>query len=310
MQNMNSISYVERELLLELEYILSKHRYECSSFENINTSNYTYMYRIKKALLKCTVEEKRVVVLQSIIKSVKNKIERGMGFKEIFEPLPTIISDSLKNYNKSKTVEEKDNKNTESNNKQNKVQAKTEFLVNIIKQIIPQLEGATKKELQALESEYNDYIMINTSDYGINNANVEILGALNTGIFESTKKNLEKSLYDDYRIKLKSTDKLSDKMSKDLLIYKVSALIYANVMCSKRITKIRPNINSNNINYQEYKGLKEDVRFLGKVVREKYMDDYGITPKDELIENYIGGQYSFEGLMKKRDAIVRRRDLK
>ncbi len=311
MQNFNDISIVEKRLLLELEYILSKHRYECSSFESIKTSNYTYMYRIKKALFKSQVEEKRIAVLQSALKSVKIKIARGMGFQEIFEPLPTIILDGLKNYNKSKTTEEKNHNEIEStNSKEKKLQAKTDFLLNILNEIITQLEGATKKELQALESEYNDYIKINTSDYGIPNTSVEILGSLNVGIFESTRKNLENSLYNDYRIKIKSTDKLSDKMSESLLLYKVSALIYTNVMCTKRVAKIRPNLDLDYINYQAYRGLKEDVRFLGTVVREKYMDDYGITPKHELIENYIGGQYSFEGLMKKRDAIVRKRDSK
>ena len=104
-------SEIEKELLEELEYMLICHRHKCSSIETINTSSATYMYRIKKALLKSKVEEKRIAVLNIIINSVNKKISKGMLFKEIFEPLPAIISDELKKYSKRKQIEKDDKKN-------------------------------------------------------------------------------------------------------------------------------------------------------------------------------------------------------
>ena len=315
MQNTNYTSTNEKELLLELEHILVNHRYKCSAIENISNSNSTYMYRIKKALNKSKVEEKRIAVLQTTIDSINSKIRKGMLFKEIFEPLPAIIEDELRNYSKNKI---KDNKNAEKakeiksmedNHNKEKAADKAEYISDIIDEILAKLDGCTRRDLQNLESEYINNLKVNTSDYGIVRASGEIQGALNTGMIESTRKNFKKTLYDDYRITLKDSEKLSDRMSDELLAYRVAALIYTNTMCSKRITKIRSGFN-NKINHNAYNGLKKDVHFLGRVVREKYIDEYSISPKDEMIENFIGGQISFEGLMEKRDEVIRKRDLK
>lgn len=312
MQTMDNFSYAEKKLLLELEQILVNYRYESSTLENINTSNATYMYRIKKALLKSKVEQKRITILNLTIASVNSKIARGMLFKEIFEPLPTIIEDMYRNYSTNAKVKKENQKNEDKNsnnlNKQGKLEAKTCFLLNIINQILAELEGSSREELLNYESLYKDYIKINTYNYGVTKANGEIIGSLNSGMIECTRKNLQKFLYEECRIRLNSNDKLSDKMSDELLKYRVAALIYTNVMCSKRIAKIRPEM-SNKVNYRQYNGLKEDIRFLGKVIREKYIDEYGLSPKEELINNFINGQLTIEGLMHTRDRYTRKRDL-
>ena len=294
MQAADSFSANEKKLLLELEHILINHRYKCWTLENISTSNATYMYRIKKALLKSKVEQKRVEILRSTIASVNSKIARGMLFKEIFEPLPTIIEDMYRIYSK-KTKIEKENQ-------------KAYFLSNIMEQILEKLEGVSRKDLLNYEVLYKNYIKDNVSKYDIPTANGEIIGSLNSGMIEYTRKNFQKFLYDNCRIKLNSNYKLSDKMSDELLKYRVAGLIYTNVMCSKRIAKIRPEM-SNKVNYKQYNGLKEDVRFLGKVIREKYIDEYGLSPKEELINNFINGQLTIEGLMETRDHYTRKRDL-
>ena len=309
-----SFSETEKKLLEELEYILVCHRHKCSSIETINTSSSTYMYRIKKALLKSKVEKKRIAVLNTIINSVNNKINKGMLFKEIFEPLPAIIADNLKKYSKSNPTT-KDSKKiakvveTMEDNKSKKRLEKIEFINSTINQILNQLEGYEKAELQELESEYQDNIKNNTAGYNIPKANGAILGSLYCGMIENTRTNFTKLLYDNYRVKLKNDDKLSDKMSRELLKYRVAGLIYTNVMCSNRIQKINPNHN-NRIDYKQYEGLKKDVLFLGNVIREKYINEYSISPKDELISNYIGGQIAFEELMPERNKIVRKRDFK
>ena len=307
MQN-NVFSETEKKLLLELEHILVNHRCRCSSMETINTSNAIYMYRIKKSLLKSKVEEKRIVVLRSIIISISSKIDRGMLFKETFEPLPTIIEDMYRNYSKkpkTKENEKKEEKNMEKDKKQEKLEAKTDFVSTIIDQILEGLKGFSREELLKYEEEYTTYIKNITSNYDIKKAYGEIIGSLNTGMIENTRKNLQKLLYEKCRIKLNNSDKLSDKMSDELLKYRVAALIYTSVMCHKRTIKIN---GINTINYKQYNGLKEDVCFLGKVVREKYIEEYGVSPKDELIFNFIGGQLTIEGLMETRDYYTRKRD--
>lgn len=310
----NNFSETEKKLLEELEYILVSHRYKCSSMEAINSSSSTYMYRIKKALLNSKVEQKRIAVLNTIINSVNNKIKKGMLFKEIFEPLPAIIVDELKKYSKSKQ-KSKDNKEkvkkTEpvKDDKSNKRQEKINFMNNKIDEILKLLEGYDKKELQAIESEYYDNIWKSTSEFGIKDANKAILGSLYCGMIENTRKNFKNFLYDNYRAVLKDNDRISDRMSIELLRYRVAALIYTNVMCSKRIKKINPNHSSTG-DYKQYNGLKKDVLFLGNVVREKYINEYSISPKEELTANYIGGQIAFEELMPERNEIIRKRDFK
>lgn len=307
------ISLNEKELLLELERILVNHRYKCANVEVINSSNSTYMYRIKKALQKSKSERKRIEVLNKVIYSINTKINRGMLFKEIFEPLPTIIIDELKNQSKNQSKNESTNNESVNNDqittedKEKKRLAKIIFLSDVIDEILLRLENSDRKDLLKLEDEYKSYLKANTSKYNIVKASGEIIGSLNTGMIDSTRKNLEKTLYNGYRIKLRSTDKLSDKMSDELLKYRVAALIYTNIMCSKRIKKIIPSLDKKP-NFKEYEGLKKDVFFLGNVVKEKYIDEYSISPKEEIIENSIGGQLTFEGLMTKRDAITRKRD--
>ena len=223
--------------------------------------------------------------------------------------------ETLKNYSKNTQKQGQGNmmenivKNEAQRNKEEKRIEKIKYISKIVDTILLDLNNLDRTELLKLESKYKDNIDNNTKNYGIPKAKGEILGSLYCGIIENTRKNFEKLLFDDYRIKLKSTDKLSDKMSDELLRYELAGLIYTDAMCKGRITKIRPNNNSN-IEYKAYNSLKNDVLFLGKVVREKYQNNYSISPKEELIENYIGGQMTFEGLMSKRDKVVRKRNLK
>ena len=39
--------------------------------------------------------------------------------------------------------------------------------------------------------------------------------------------------------------------------------------------------------------LKNDIYLLGKVIRLQYLNETGLTPKEELIENYVGDQITF-----------------
>ena len=296
----------ENELLLELEHILVNHRYNCSRFENIYHSNSTYIYRIKKALRKTKSEEKRKEVLRIIINSVNSKINRGMLFKEIFEPLPTIIESELKKTSNKKATSEKPKEEKTAEEREKEIfEGKTKWLSDMVDQILEKLNGYTRKDLLDLENTYNYFIGVETANYGIKNAKAEIIGSLNIGMIECTKKNLEKALYEQCNIKANKSHKLSDKMSTELLKYRLAGLIYTDTMCRQRIVKIRPKVDSY-INIRAYNGLKEDVRFLGEVIKEKYQDKYGISPKDEIIKNHINGQLTFPGLMEKRDEIIRK----
>lgn len=302
MSNIVQISVTEKELYAELEYLMVIHRHNCSAVEIINTSNAVYLYRLKKALLKSTVEEKRIAVLKSIITSVNEKINRGLLFKEIFEPLPAIAADRLRNYRKSKSSEnKKTDKSKEKYIDENyEKQKRIDYLNFIVDEICNKFKDLTKPELEELEIRLNKKIRDNTSYYGIDKANIEILGNLYTGMIESTRKNFEKLLREEYGILLNSNDRLSDKMSRELLLYRVAALYYTNVMTSKRIEKIKPDLDSDYINKEAYRFLNHDVYMLGKVTRIKYLNDYGITPKEELIENYAGSQLSINSVIKNR----------
>lgn len=302
---MQNFSVDEQQLFLLLEYIMVKHRYNCSSFESISTSNAIYLYRIKKALLKSKVEEKRIAVLRSIIEDVNERINRGMLFKEIFEPLPAIISDKLRNYRKGEFSKNKEAKKVEEGKSflddyKSEEQKRVDFLTFKVDEICNRFTVFTRPELQNLETNFNELIRNSTSYYGVNHASVEILGNLYTGMIETTRKNFEKFLRENYGVVLNKNDRLSDQMSDELLLYKVVALYYTNVMCSKRLNKIRPDLDSNYINKDAYKVLTHDVYLLGNVVRTKYLNKFGISPKDELIENYVGGQLSFDDIIKQR----------
>ena len=307
MANINTFSESEKKILLELERILVNHRYNCSCKENISESNAMYMYRIKKALLKSKVEKKRLAVLNLVIESVNTKIAKGMLFKEIFEPLPAIIESTYKNYSKKKKDENKEEIKEEPKEKKESRVGKVCFLSDVVNQILEGLEGMSREELLSYEEEYTEYIKNITYNYGLPRANGEIIGSLNSGMIETTRKNLQKFLYEKCRVRLNSNVKLSEKMSDELLRYRVAALVYTSIMCSKRITKIKSDTN-NRIDYKQYNGLKEDVRFLGKVVREKYINEYGLSPKEEIISNCLGGQLTIEGLMEERDHYTRKRD--
>lgn len=312
MKDIRDFTYEESELLSELQRILVKYRYICSNKENITTSNATYMYRIKSALLKTKVKDKRIAILRRTIEIVNYKINNGMLFKEIFEPLPTIISDNIRKYSKTKKenetfVQEPDNENERLESNRKKLIAKSQFLDKVMDDALNRVEGYSRRDLLKAQTDCYALLKINTMHYGISNACAEVLGALNVGLIGCTKKHFKMHLYNKFRIVVKQNENMSDRMSDELLKYRVAALLYINSMCDSRLSKIRPKLDKD-INYKQYEGLKEDIRFFGKVVREKYIDNYGISPKDELIENFIGGQISFSGLMSERDVIIRKRD--
>ena len=291
-------SITEKELYAELERIMAEHRFRCSSMEIIKVPNSVYLYRIKKALSKSVVDEKRESVLRNLISMVKTEISNGKMFKEIFEPLPTIAADKLRNYRKNKDLEEKKNDEFDKQDEHRQYMKKRiNYLNYILSEICDTYRPLTRAELKDLETKFNKEISQVTSLYGIENANKEIMGNLYTGLIECTRKNFVKLLAEQYGIVIKKNDKLSDNMSKELLLYKVAVLHYTNVMCNKRADKIRPDLREQP-NKEVYEGLKHDVYLLGKVARVDYLGEKGITPREELIDNYTCGQITMDEIIK------------
>jgi hypothetical protein len=290
------LSVTEKELYAELEYIMVAHRYKCSKMEIINTPNSLYLYRIKKALLKSVVEEKRIVVLKNLIGVVKNKISNGYMFKEIFEPLPVIASDMLKAYRKgNKPIEPK---SEEKDEYQEYLQRRFNYLDGIVTMACEKYEPLTRVELENLEVKFHKSINDTALQYGIISAPKEIYGSFYTGMIENTRKNFEKYMCDEHSIVIKENERLSNQMSDRLLLYDVAGLHYINVMCKKRQEKIKPLLDV----YPDknaYEGLKNDIYLLGKVIRLQYLNETGLTPKEELIENYTGGQITMNEIIKK-----------
>ena len=290
MSNMSKMSVTEKELYAELEYLMVVHRHKCSVLENTTTSNSVYLYRVKKAMMKSVVEEKRIVVLKNLIGVVKNKISNGYMFKEIFEPLPVIASDMLKAYRKGdKPIEPK---SEEKDEYQEYIQRRFNYLDGIVTMACEKYEPLTRAELENLEVKFHKSINDTALHYGIINAPKELYGSFYTGMIESTRKNFEKYMCEEHGIVIKENERLSDQMSDRLLLYDVAGLHYINVMCKKRQEKIKPLLDV----YPDknaYEGLKNDIYLLGKVIRLQYLNETGLTPKEELIENYVGDQITF-----------------
>ncbi len=303
---MNENERKEIVLKAELEYILDAYRRQKLGLESIPITIGQTMARITKAL-KCTsVPEKRILVLEKLIRSTKIRVNNNVSCYEILASLPAIAYDKVHSYAKtSKKVLLEELKKEEEYRKNGydtpREVTGRELIEQLIDHFYDSFYSLDRKKLVQLEYNYSQLIKDATSYYGIPKASGEIVGCLNTGMYGKNKNLFIKELNEDYSLGVKKNEKFIPQMSDELLRYRLVALYTTYEICKKRQTLVRPNIDSNYIDKTAYDSLKKGIFTIGDVVKDYYYKNNGIYPKDEIIDNYIGGQLTIAGVLPKRD---------
>lgn len=303
---MNEMEQREIVLKAELENILETYRRQRLGKENLPITTGQTMARITKALKTTSVSAKRVLVLEKLIRGTKNRINRGTSCYEILASLPAITYDRVHKYAKtSKRVILDELKREEELRPNTEYVSRTingsELIEQLLEHFYESFKDLDRRKLVQLEYNYNQLLKDNTRSFGITKAAGEILGCLNTGMYGKNKNLIIKELNEDYRLGVKANERFISQMSDELLRYRLAALYATSEICKKRQFLIKPYKNSSYVDQKAYNNLKRGIYAIGSVTREYYYKTHGIYPKDEIIDNYIGGQLTIEGLIPKRD---------
>lgn len=283
----NNFDVCEMQLLTKLTNLIRSRE----SFNNSMTNN--TINGLKKDLLYFN-HDKRVYVLKSLIFSVNCKINNYASYGEIINSLRTIAMDKARKY------DSKPDSNLQSNKKN------TELIKMAITYIYEQIITEDRDKLLEYEKICNKNIKDSTSKYGIKDATTGILGVLNTGMYEKTKNDFINELKRNYCVDVNKNTRFLEQMSDELLGYRVATLHFVSLVCENRVNEIKN--KSKFVRDKNFKSLKRGIFSIGTFAKEEYEDRYGITPRGEIINSFVGEQLTFLGMFPERDKVVRNRN--
>ncbi len=300
-----------KEILLraELESVIDTYRRQRLDMEYIPIVTGQVMAYITKALKTTGVLEKRVLVLEKLIRGTKSRINRGVSCYEILASLPTITYDRLHSYSKvSKKVILEDLRKEEEFRQEEQSSndiSGTELIEQLIEHFYESFKNLDRKRLIQLECKYNQLIKDSLSYMDSSKSFGEIIGCLNTGMYSKNKNLFIKELNEEYGLGVKHNERFIPQMSDELLRYRLVALFTTSEICKMRKDRIKPYGDNGFVDKKAYDSLKKGIYIIGDVTKEYYYKTHGLYPKDEIIDNYIGGQLTISGLIPKRDLRVR-----
>ncbi len=202
-----------KEILLraELESVIDTYRRQRLDMEYIPIVTGQVMAYITKALKTTGVLEKRVLVLEKLIRGTKSRINRGVSCYEILASLPTITYDRLHSYSKaSKKVILEDLRKEEEFRQEEQSSndiSGTELIEQLIEHFYESFKNLDRKRLIQLECKYNQLIKDSLSYMDSSKSFGEIIGCLNTGMYSKNKNLFIKELNEEYGLGVKHNER-------------------------------------------------------------------------------------------------------
>lgn len=289
----------EKDLLLLLESKLDSHKKEKYYVEDKHASIKLTMDRVNTALNRTAVREKRVLILEELIRTVSFKIKNGVSNYEILNSLPAITYDKIRKY--SKTSKESILKSLEKYDSPENTKKDLSFekAKDYMNKIYEKFSNMDRKDLEKLEEKYTDDYKKIVSSFGYDKALGDLVGCLNFGMFGLYKKQLIEELNEKYRFKISSNYRLSDKMSDNLYKHRLTAFCAMVELCEMKKISIKKD-NESRFNKYRYNDLRRLVFAVGQYAKNNYINETGMTPKDDLIDNF-SKQITIEGVFPELD---------
>lgn len=209
---------------------------------------------------------KRIIILKRLIKNVNAKINRGVYSNEIVMSMEGITYDIKEKLNEDEVF--------------------TEKTIDKIEGFYSGLNSYTRKELLELETYYNNRLKEKTSIFVESKARGQIIGDLNKGMYNHTKKEFAEEIRKNGE-KISNDDRFLLYMSDNLLKYRIIGLRMACAYCDKTQEKHFEKTNdlTSKMTDKEYEKMRNKTKQLGTIIKKIYQGKFNITPYDEIFEN-------------------------
>lgn len=269
-----------KDLLKELLIILEDKKIYDSKFTNVRGNPSETIKQIQKTLSKLE-PAKQTEILTELILLVQNKIKKEiLNGDEILFSLPTIAKDLKKGIIKPRLIQNNEPLEKRINS--------TEELISWTYDL---LKDYNRQELEKYEESCNHILKSKTSIYGQPKASGQIVGDLNRGMYGSTREELIKFIKEN-GIKISKDNRFINMMSTELLKYRVVGLYIASRYCEKIEARWMQNAKDSlsKVTLKDFEETREKTKKLGSIIKEKYQEENGITPREEILKNIYTGQ--------------------
>lgn len=271
------------ELSNELYSLLENKSSSDGRVVSIHKSSGQVMDEINRVIRNMSDSDK-IDMLLALINIVKQEIGKNvLNCEEIFYSLPTIAKDFKRGNMKRMRelagyeISERDNFEKDTGK--------------LVSDLVDLLDGYSRDELINYESVCNNLLKDKASVFGMKDAGGKIIGELNRGMYGHTRDDII-DLYRNCGVKIGSGDRFIDKMSDDLLKYRIVGLYLASRYCDK----IRGSFENRMVFSDSYpdkdtfEGMRSRTKELGIILRDKYCFNKGISPFGEITSNIFGDQ--------------------